>query len=304
MSEHNYFMVRARDSTEEIFSLLQKNSSVAIGWSRVRFCDYQLDYIVDEIAKEYYSHTNKAPQVIGKKLNEVKRFKSIKAGDIIIVPHYNRVWIAKATDEEFYDENAKTLDLSNQIKVDYYCKDNEIISISRYDLSEGLQRRLRVRGSTVSNLAEFQDEIEKICSEIEKNQFYTYDSGFAEKIEEKEKIFKEELLKNIQNGNTYIKAGGIGLEELVKELFECEGFTAEIWDKRSTPGTGDIDVQATITYRLFDTEIENIFLAQVKHHSGESGETGVMQLLEAKKAIQEKFFNATYVFVTSGLIRE
>ena len=90
---------------------------------------------------------------LSKKLNEVKRFKLIKDGDYILVPYYNYVVIAEATSEEKYSDEDKSQDLSNQKIVRYrLVDDNERLMIPRNELSEGLQRRIRVRGSTVSNL--------------------------------------------------------------------------------------------------------------------------------------------------------
>ena len=90
---------------------------------------------------------------LSKKLNEVKRFKLIKDGDYILVPYYNYVVIAEATGEEKYSDEDKSQDLSNQKIVRYrLVDDNERLMIPRNELSEGLQRRIRVRGSTVSNL--------------------------------------------------------------------------------------------------------------------------------------------------------
>ena len=90
---------------------------------------------------------------LSKKLNEVKRFKLIKDGDYILVPYYNYVVIAEATSEEKYSDEDKSQDLSNQKIVRYrLVDDNERLMIPRNELSEGLKRRIRVRGSTVSNL--------------------------------------------------------------------------------------------------------------------------------------------------------
>ena len=80
-----------------------------------------------------------------------------------MVPYYNCVVIAEATSEEKYSDEDKSQDLSNQKIVRYrLVDDNERLMIPRNELSEGLQRRIRVRGSTVSNLCEFSEEIEEL----------------------------------------------------------------------------------------------------------------------------------------------
>ncbi|ERJ82513.1 hypothetical protein HMPREF1987_01421 [Peptostreptococcaceae bacterium oral taxon 113 str. W5053] len=91
--------------------------------------------------------------MISKKLNEVKRFKNLQEGDIIIVPFYSSVVLAIVGKEDIYSEKAYERSLANQRKVEYcqveYClEDGKLMLISRKELSEGLQRRLRVRGSS------------------------------------------------------------------------------------------------------------------------------------------------------------
>ena len=82
------------------------------------------------------------------------------------------------------------IDLANQRAVTYRYKDNEPLIIPRNDLSEGLQRRLRVRGNTVSNLYEFKDEIEEIFN----RPSYSY----SKKIQEIEQIELEKLKSELE----------------------------------------------------------------------------------------------------------
>ena len=308
MEGRNYFMVRAKDSSGEYFNILEKNRIVGVGWSKVRFRDYKYEDIAEAVKNAYSDYTNgtTAPQVVGKKLNEVRRFKSIKDGDIVIVPHSSEVWIAKATGEERYDENSIKLDIANQKEVNYFRNEkDEIIAIPRTELSEGLSRRLRVRGSSVSDLSEFKEEIEKICSGIKEKGAYTYTNDYALKRNEAVDKFKNTLLDKIQNGKTHLETGGIGLEKLVEELLKCEGFAATILPKNKFPGEGDVDIEAKITHSIFSYENEVVYFVQVKHHSGISGSKGVTQLIKARDEIlQNEYSNAIYVFLTSATIDE
>ncbi len=86
--------------------------------------------------------------MISKKLNEVKRFKNLQEGDIVIVPFYSSVVLAIVGKEDIYSEKAYERSLANQRKVEYCLEDGKLMLISRKELSEGLQRRLRVRGSS------------------------------------------------------------------------------------------------------------------------------------------------------------
>lgn len=272
--DNNYYMVRAMEQTERDFSVFFNNDVVAVGWSKVDFTSFNdLETLVEEVKKIYYSDNKTAPQVIGKKINEVLRFKNIKKGDKIIIPYYDSVCLAEALEEEIYDISIKnSSDLSNQRKVNYKRNENNnIISVPRSELSEGLKRRLGVRGTTISDLYEFSEEIEGI---FKTNKDYSWLININEKQKEKVRKFKKQLLENIQFGKTYLQSGGIGLEYLVKELLEVEGYNAKVLPKKTFTGFADADVRATKTDRFEEIKL----LIQVKHHAGESDTWGAEQL--------------------------
>ena len=291
----NYYMVRAMDSQPNDFKVFFENKVVAVGWSEVNFTLFDktdTQNLRKEVESIYYSSGDWHPPTVGKKLNEVKRFHNIKSGDYIIIPFYNAIRMAIAKKEHIYDNNAYDLDLANQIGVNYLFTDNDFKTILRNSLSEGLQRRLRVRGSTVSDLYEFKDEIEKI---FEKDN-YSWKSDCEEQENELTESVKEKLFSNIQNGTTNLSTGGIGLERLVKELFECEGYNANVLSKNSFENYGDADIYAVKSDKFQETKI----LIQVKHHSGYTDNWGIEQL----KIIQEDSTYEDYKFVllTSALI--
>lgn len=288
-------------SSEGDFKEFFENNVVALGFSYVDFTKYSLDIVDDlwkEIEKHYEFIHKAAPQVVGRKYNEIKRFLSIKEGDYIIVPYYNAVCLAIAGKERNYNPKIKdSLDLSNQLKVTYVKVNRKIKKIPRNDLREDLQRRLRVRGATISDLYEFKDEIEQFFTQTD----YTWESKIELAENRRIESFKKMLLDKIKSGKTNLQAGGEGLENLIKELFECEGYEAEKLPKNNQKfqGIADADIKATRSDRFSDIEV----LVQVKHHSGHSDNWGIEQL----KAVQQsKFFDDStkLCFLTSGLIND
>lgn len=289
MSERNYYMVRAQRSTEEDFSVFFKNSVIAVGWSRVNFSKYEDDDLLEKAVRESY-YQEKYSSSISKKLNEVKRFKLIKDGDYILVPYYNYVVIAEATSEEKYSDDDMSQDLSNQKIVRYRFVDNERLLIPRNELSEGLQRRIRVRGSTVSNLCEFSEEIEEL---FKHKEGINYSNKMIELENAQTEQFKKDLLIRIQNGNTYLQTGGYGFEELIRELMICEGYEARISPRNSGLKNWDVDIIAEINHF-----IPQKLLIQVKHHCGVTNECGIQQIIGALK--EDKYEEFQGVVITSG----
>lgn len=99
-------------------------------------------------------------------------------------------------------------------------------------------------------------------------------------------------------GNTRLKAGGRGLEELVKELLEIEGYSSvDILDKKNGEGIADVDIQATSENNPFLKDI----LVQVKHHRGETSKHAIEQLIAYEKETDA----TTYKWViTTGYISD
>ncbi len=284
-----YLMVRAMTSQPIHFETFFKNSIVAVGWSDIDFSEYEDAELREKVKKRYY--IDRTGPLVSKNLNECIRFKNIQKGDYIIVPYYSGIALCVAKGKTVYSENAYDVDLANQQKVDYRYKDGKVLSVPRNDLSEGLQRRLRVPGMSVSDLSEFSDEIDKL---FDNPETYSYSGEVKEKEDELQSQFKENLLNNIRKGKTNLQTGGIGMEYLVKELFECEGYTAKVLPKNKFSGKSDADIEA---------EYEDSFLAfniyaQVKHHDGYSDREGINQVIGA---LEDKPDYYGY-FITSGLV--
>lgn len=285
-------MVRAMNSQVKDFKEFFENKVIAVGWSDVDFTKTAGNELKAKIKEVYYTSKPWHPPLVGKKLNEVHRFNGINNGDYIIIPYWNSIRLAIATDKHIYNKLACHLDLANQIRVNYLLKENGFKTIPRKYLSEGLQRRLRVRGSTVSDLNEFKEEINQIFDK----ENYSWTSAHEEKENEMIKLLKKQLLQNIQKGTTNLTTGGIGLEHLVKELFECENYEAKVLAKTTFPEYGDADVLA----EKWDKFHEKKILIQVKHHSGYTDSWGLEQL----KAIQKisTYAEHKFILVTSAKI--
>lgn len=165
MPDRNYYMIRAMLSREDDFKIFFDNNVVAVGWSNIDFASLpNSQEVKNAVHRSYYEKSDKAQQVISKNLNEVERFKDMKKGDYILVPFNSYIALAEANEKEIYSPEDYEQDLSNQRSVNYRYENGKLLIIPRNELSEGLQRRLRVRGNTVANLFEFKDEIEMIFS--------------------------------------------------------------------------------------------------------------------------------------------
>lgn len=289
-------MVRAMHSSQADFDIFFKNSVVAVGWSEIDFSEFDkegIEHLLGSVEEEYYNSEDILPQVIGRQLNQVRRFQNINKGDYIIIPFYNSIRLAIADDKILYDESAYDNDLANQRKVSYQYSGDTYKTIPRDVLSEAFQRRLRVRGSTVSDLYEFKDEIEKLFSQDN----YSWTSDFEDKENELKALLKTRLLNKIRSGKTNLKTGGLGLEYLVKELFICEGYKTEVLAK-TTFQFGDADVYAVKSDKFQETKI----LIQVKHHQGYTDDWGLKQLSEIKSS--EEYKDCKFVLITSAEISE
>ncbi len=206
-----YFSVRAMGQCEDEFALYFERSVVAIGWSAVDFSALPDPKAVrSEVDKRHYaSRSRLVPQVRGRKLSEVRRFKAIRPNDRLVAPFGNAVRLGIATKEELYDPEARErLDLANQRRVNCLADEGgDLVTVPRSELSKGLQGRLRVRGSTASDLTEFSDEIEGLFSSDRRR----WSTRMYQVAEAQRGSFLDELLGNIQMGQTNLKAGGRGL---------------------------------------------------------------------------------------------
>jgi restriction system protein len=291
----NYYMIRPRYFNNACYDIFTKKNIVAVGWSDFDFSKYDN---IEELFPEIHYLKDVAPTTAGKWKNQIRRFKNLQDQDKIIIPFGNKVLLAAidGNTETFSKEDAKH-DQANQRKAKYFQRDGRIIEIPRNHLSERLQRRLRVRGNTIANLWEFENELNDVFKMITDIDYeYSWKGRFKAIEEKKIDLFKKKLLQNIRNGNTNLQTGGIGLERLVKELLENEGYTAKIESKRAFPDFADADIVAKKSDFIGDVEL----LIQIKHHWGNTSDWGVTQLLSVLNAMPKEFETHKLVIITSA----
>ena len=223
-----YYFVRAMSQSQDDFNVFFNNNVVAVGWSDVNFSQFEnVESLVNKVNKEYYANGKTVPSVIGRKKNEVRRFKGLKKGDKIVIPFSHAICLAEVTGEELYSQQDYEQDLSNQRKVSYHrSQSGDVVFIPRDKLSEGLQTRLKLQGTSIADLCEFSEEITNLF--IGEDFDSIYNKKRINAIEE----FKEKLLNNIQFGKTNLESGGYGLEKLVQELLIIDGYEAKITSKK------------------------------------------------------------------------
>lgn len=295
MSKQGYYLVRAREQAQADFDVFLNNDEevVAVGWSKVDFtAAASEDAVADRVWEQYYKEGHVAAQVIGKKKNEVRRFKGLRKGDRIVIPHWGDIHIAIATGRErFNRKDAINRDLGNQHVVQFQrFDDGKLASFPRGSLSLALQSRMRVRGATISDLNEFGEEIEKLVH----GEAYT--DSIDRSIDEQKIAFVRHFAAILQDGTSALQAGGIGLERLVAELLQADGYSAKVQSKKRFPELADADVEA-----IRDDHVTSVkLLVQVKHHSGTSDVWGAQQLQNILNKQPDVFSEYQLVLVTSA----
>ncbi len=272
---------------------LVENSIVGIGWSDYNFAE--LDSAEAAIA------AINAGYGVGRRANQIRRFFAIAEGDYIVVPSSYVVAIGRAVGGLIFDPNEVVGDRANQRRV-VFPRDAQgrVRWVPRDALQESLQRRLRVQGMTVNDLGEFGAELRQVYDQISGGGDYSWSGMMAARIDQESKEFQAQLLKNIQHGHTNLKTGGIGLENLVRELLEIRGYAASVLSKRAFHGKADADVVAARGDRFATTNL----LVQVKHHQGFSGEQGLAQLGEISRRGVEGYEDHQLVFCTSASVSD
>jgi predicted Mrr-cat superfamily restriction endonuclease len=265
--------------------LIERNV-VGYGWDDFRFHEYQnAQEIIDRIGKR-----------IGRSGNRIRRFKSIKAGDLIVVPLRSPsvVAIGKAVGKEIWDELAP-LNRKNQHFIEFpKAPDGKALKIPRINFSEGLQRRLKMY-SSIETLDAFGEEIHAAHTQAECGTVFNFRDCVIAKCATLETRAKKQLLDNLRWGRTGLLTGGEGLEILVKELLEIKPYenVRKMAKNAFRASYADADIEARLEGRDY--------LFQVKHHDGSTNDWGIRQL-EAISESQRgsEFSSHNLVLVTSG----
>ena len=284
MNERRYYLVRS------CHTIPLNTGWAGMGWDDIPFADFNCaeDIIKDIVEVKKWG--------IGRRANQIRRFKKIAKGDVVVVPRGGTIVIGLATGEEQYDRAFYGKNGCNQIGLNFL-KDNngQVLHLPRANFSEGFQRRLKIR-ITVADLSAFQTEINHCLERLESGKSYSWSSGVLEKNEAQVQQFKDSLLHNIRTGETNLESGGYGLEKLVQELLIIDGYTATIAAKNAFPELSDADIEARKSDALTSTDL----LIQVKHHQGDTGTWGLDQLAQ----LPEEYNDFNLALVTTGEIND
>jgi restriction system protein len=254
----NYVLVRSP-------SKLTSEGRIGYGWSNINFSEFST-------SKDLLSEFKLKNIKIGRKKNQIIRYFNISKGDVVIVPVDKSIIIGFAVGAKSYQLGIRNGE--NRISVEFLKdRDNNVLKIPRKELPGNLSSRFKIRMAVVS-LNEFKNEIDRIISTAKESGSAPANLHIEELNKAAEKAFKQKLLANICEGKSYLKSGGRGLEELVLELVELEGYKGIIAAKNALEGIADIDIEASRTDMFSSTKL----LIQVKHHNGKTGAHGIKQL--------------------------
>lgn len=257
MTNQKFYLVRSPHQ-------LIKERYAGYGWKPVNFSEAK-----DE--KDLFRLFSEKNINVGRSRNQIKRFYSIKKDDILIIPLHKAIAIGYATGEKSYGTGIAYG--HNRVGVNYLTnEDGSILRIPRNDLLQGLESRLKIRMSVVS-LDKFKDEILKLIADAKNEGVGVLNSKFLEADEKATEELKTTLLANIRSGKTYLESGGRGLEKLVVELLNAEGYIADIEPKNKYQGIADSDIFA-VKGNVLKTKLQ----VQVKHHDGITGKHALKQI--------------------------
>jgi len=266
-------------------SCLVKDGLAGYGWSKVNFTQHSSFTDLMACFKEQNIS-------VGRKTKAIKRFFDIKEGDVVIVPMKRSFALGIATGQKSFGLGAKNG--ANQISLEYL-KDQQgqVLKIPRKEVSEALSTRLKVYMAVV-DISEFKDEIELLIKQIQENGSVSFSNRVDDLEADSIEDFKKQLLSNIRSGKTNLESGGWGLEKLVLELLQLEGYVGKIPAKTERQGIADVDIDAYTGDRFKIAKLH----VQVKHHKGNTNKHGLNQLRAVDDKDVEKWL------ITSGELSE
>lgn len=250
-------------------ALIEKHQ-IGYGWASVDFSAYAT---TQELFEQGFSGKN-----IGRKRKQILSYFNLQEGDIVVVPLAGTVAFAVVQGTKSHVLNSGVKYSENRISVNYLTNENgEVNYVPRKSLSTGLESRLKIRTS-IASLDDFSDDLTKFVNELKENRIYTVSKEISDKREQAAENFKEVLLSRLKSGEKlWIDAGGYGLEGLITEIFNANGYDAKIQGKNSVSGVADVDVIAT-KVNILTGDLEAT-LIQAKHHKGFTPAKGIEQLV-------------------------
>lgn len=278
-----YLLVRTPQS-------LVRDNKIGIGWASTDFTKFDNPKELIQTLKSKYPK-------FGRRTKQLTEYFNLKLGDIVVVPTTKSIQIAEVIGEKLFDPNFENGHGANQITVRFFSDKNGIIKVPRAELKENFETRLKLQ-LTVGNLASFSNEIDNLINSFKNEKSIKVRDIYNEKVESAIDEFKANLLSALKKGDTRIKAGGRGLEELVKQLLEIEGYSnVKILGKSNGKGKVDVDIQAVSENNPFLKDI----LVQVKHHKGYTSEHALEQLIAVEKSLEAEMYKWV---ITTGSVSE
>lgn len=275
-----YFMVRSKASD------VQKDR-VAVGWKHVDFSQFDSGTALLRHIREYYGPIRSARQA--------QRFFEMREGDVVVSPLPGSIAIGVVASSGCQFDPTGSPAYPNVRRVHFRRQEDQPERISRRLLSNALQTRLRTPGLTISELGDFSRELEAL---LENDHNFSFRNRAEQRNNELADTFRTELLERIQSGQTHLKGGGLGLEQLVRQLLEAQGYQASSLGTRGFDGKADADIEAVKNDSFSSTRL----LVQVKHHQGETGCWGIEQLDRIRT--DSSYDDCDLVLVSSGSFSE
>jgi restriction system protein len=273
--------------------VLIEKGYVGYGWKHIEFRKYRT---VKKLIESGFKDTH-----YGRKRKQIQYFYELKKDDIVVVPVSGAIAIGKVEGTKEYEPTTTLAMSENRVKVDFFRdEDNNIMYIPREELPTNLARRLKIRTS-IANLEDFREEILIKIEGLEKKEIPSWDSEIIRKEEETKKTFIQKLEERLRTEKGLgLKAGGYGLELLIREIFEVKGFEAIIPAKHARSGEEDVDIIASKRGE-FSSKGER-YLIQAKHHRGTTSRKGLDQLIAYEDEDNHGLYFDKKILITTAVV--
>lgn len=186
-NQKRYYLVRAHKQGDAEYNEFFSKSVVAVGWSHVDFTQFKTGQeVAHEVFNGYYKDSDTNQTTITKSRNQIKRFKEMPIGSVVVVPRGKNLCFATVLGKEIYAQNVRdTLDLSNQRAVKYLKSADGKIKFVPKSISENKKFLNKIAGSRMAcnELTEFADEIEMLMkyeSTLDEIEKYIPDDAYSE----------------------------------------------------------------------------------------------------------------------------
>lgn len=285
--KRRYYMVRIQYDQLKF----AQSGVVAIGWNQNPFVQYvgsdaasirqeDVERLLADICSTYYRESDQSRHA-GRACGEIRRFLGIRKGDLIAVPCARGFCLAESMGEFLFEGD----DLCNRLRVRYRTgADGLPLIYPRSGANLAVTQKLGTRFTVLEYRdAEAQAELETLFREGAATAGDTFRTVEQQQLDE----LSGQIRTLLQDpGQLYLDSKGRGFEELLCALLQTDGFDAKILSKRSGRGEADADILATRGSGLDDRFQQNLVI-QAKHHSGQTGMSGLKQLLDYQSQMED-----------------